>query len=333
MIVNLLQSAAEAGPGDAVLGIDVGSDNVHVGIVGPGIVVADTIPTAGAGGDWTVERLRGIATDLHDRAVAAGVTPRNLTVNANGQVDEFHGAVQYSPNLAWHDVAVKDRVGAAVGCEVIVRHSVRAAVLAEANLGAARGDGGVLFISLGMSIIAAGASSGVVVADHVGAGDIAGIRIRSGPGAGRTLAEFASAPAIADRFAEQRGMEPGTVTAADVHAALGSDPVARDVWDDAMDALADGLEWSTMLFAPETLVLGGGMTAAGADLSGPVTDGIRRRFPDGHGPAVRLAAFGPYSGLVGAVLTGWKKAGFAVDQLDGILDGLRSPTRDVVADG
>lgn len=332
-IVNLMQSTIEPGPSDAVLGIDVGSANVRVAAVGTGTVVVDTLPTASAGVEWNIERLCTLAADLHERAVAEGLTPLNLTVNANGQVDEFHGAVQHSPNLAWHDVAVKDRVGAVVPCEVVVRHSVRAAALAESNLGVARGDGGVLFVSLGTGIIAAGSSAGVVVADHVGAGDIAGIRIRSGPGEGRTLEEVASAPAIAHRYAELRGVDPGAVTAADVHAALAEDPVARAVWDSAMDALADALEWSTMLFGPETLVLGGGMAAAGADLVDPVDAGIRRRFGDRAAPAVRLAAFGPYSGLVGAVLTGWKKARFGIDGLDHVVDPFRVPTVDAVADG
>lgn len=319
----LIPESADAPDDVAVLGIDVGGATVKTGIVGPGTVIVGQTPTVTPDAEWTVDRLAGIAAALSAAAKDAGLTPVSLTVGANGQVDEYHGAVQYSPNLAWHDVAVKDRVADAAPCEVIVRHSVRAAALAESNLGAARGTGGMLYISLGVGIIAAGASSGVVVADHVGAGDIGAMRIRSGPGEGRVLDDFASTTAIARRYAEAHDVDPSSVTAADVHAATGTDPIARRVWDEAMDALADGLEWSTMLFAPETLVLGGGMARAGDDLAAPVTAAVQRRFPTDQAPSVRLAAFGEYAGLVGTILTGWKKARWSVDQLDGIVEELR----------
>lgn len=315
----------------AVLGIDIGGATVKTGIVGPALVRVEAIPTTTVDDDWSVERLVDIAGGLHAAAEAAGLSPAVLTVNANGQVDEYHGAVQYSPNLPWHDVPVAARVARAVPCEVIVRHSVRAAALAESNLGAARDAGGMLFISLGVGIIAAGSSSGVVVADHVGAGDIGTIRIRSGPGEGRILDDFASPAAIARRHAQAVGVDEEGVTAADVHAALDTDPVARKIWDEAVDALADGLEWSTMLFAPDVLVLGGGAALAGDDLLDPLTAAVRRRFPADRAPQVRLAAFGPYAGLAGAVLTGWKKAGWSVTQLDGIIDALRGPVRSGVA--
>lgn len=320
--MDLTPRAVDAPDDGAVLAIDVGSHTIKTAIVGPGDVEIDRRPTLQAGESWGIELLCAIATDLEARACTAGRKPEVLAVTVNGQVDEYHGAVQHSPNLPWHDVGVKDLVGQVVDTTVVVRHSVRAAALAETNLGSARGPGGVLYISLGEAIIAAGASGGVVVADHVGAGDIGQGKIRSGPGAGQNLQDFASAQAIARRYAQAVADVPTDseeITAADVHARLGTDPVARRIWDEAMAALADGLEWATIVFAPETVVLGGGLARAGDDLLRPVAADITRRMGPERAPIVRLAAFGQEAGLVGGVLTGWKMAGWSIEQLDGIL--------------
>ncbi|HET8931162.1 MAG TPA: ROK family protein [Acidimicrobiales bacterium] len=302
--------------GDVVLALDVGGSLVKTAVVGPGRLDVQRLPTATASEPWNVERLERIAADLHAAAVRTGATPACLVVAVPGQVDEYHGAVQYSATLPWHDVAVADRLGAVVPVPVVVRHAVRVAALGEANLRAASVvEGTLLFVSIGASIVAAGASSGIVVADHVGAGDLGGMRIRSGPTSGLALDEVASTTAIARRYAEASGVAVDSVDAADVHRALATDPVARQVWDEAVDALADGLEWSLLLFAPRAVVIGGGLVNAGDDLMNPLIAGVTRRLEEHAIPDIRAAAFGDDAGLVGAALAGWRKLGWPVETL------------------
>lgn len=306
--------------GDVVLAIDVGGSLVKTAVVGLGHLDVQRLPTATTSEPWSVERLERIAAELHASAVTAGASPACLVVAVPGQVDEYHGAVQYSATLPWHDVAVADRVGAVVPVPVVVRHATRVAALGEANLRAATVvEGTLLFMSIGASIVAAGASSGIVVADHVGAGDLGRMRIRSGPTNGLALDEVASTTAIARRYAEATGVSADTVDAADVHRVLATDPIARQVWDEAVDALADGLEWSMLLFAPQALVLGGGLANAGDDLITPLTAGVTRRLEGGTIPDIRAAAFGDDAGWVGAALVGWRKAGWPVKTLRTVL--------------
>lgn len=327
------------GATDVVVAIDVGGILVKTAIVGSSGIEVNRVRTVRDGEPWSIDTLVDIAADLCAGAARTGSTPRHLVIAVPGQVDEFHGAVQYSATLPWHDVAVAARVADVVDVEVTVRHSARVAALAESNLVLAgvsgsettaseatgsdpdvAGVGGpvqgtMLFVSLGAGITAAGAQSGVVVADHVGAGDLGGMRIRSGPGAGKTLDTFASAWAIARRYAEAAGVEPTTVDAAAVHRAIGDDPVAARIWSEAIEALADGLEWSSMLFGPRTIVIGGGLVDAGDDLIVPLVEALSRRIAGRDGPVVRAATFGSDSGWVGAALTGWKKLGWPIASL------------------
>lgn len=79
---------------------------------------------------------------------------------------------------------------------------------------------------------------------------------------------MASATAVAAAYTARAGR---TVTgAADVAAlAVQGDPVARAVWQQAADGLADALATAATLLAPETIVLGGGLAEAGELLLAP----------------------------------------------------------------
>ncbi len=314
-------AATSPGTRDAVLALDVGGALVKTAVVGPGVVDVQRISTATEDEPWTLERLCGIAHDVASRALVQGRAPRLVTVALPGQVDEYHGAVQYSPNLPWHDVAVADALRHAVDCEVLVRHDVRCGALAEANLGAGVGARTLLYVSIGTRIAAAGAQHGLVVADHAGAGEVGQMRIRSGVGVGHRLEEFASAPAIARRYTEVTGVDAEDVTAEDVHHRLATDPVARQVWDDAVEALADVLDLSMLLFDPKVLVVGGGLVEAGADLVDPLSTALARHLAPRPAPRLRAAAFGADAGWVGAALVGWRRVGWSDASLRASLEG------------
>jgi len=299
-----------------VLAIDVGGTLIRTAVVGGGHVSTHRQPTTTPSEPWSVDRLVQIVADLHDAACADGVNPTQLVVAVPGQVDEFHGAVQYSSTLPWHDVPVADALAAHLPVPVTVRHAARVAALAEANLGAPDVVAGtLLYVSVGTAVVAAGAQSGLVVADHVGAGDLGRMRIRSGPGVGRTLDDLASTAAIARRYADATGTVVEPIDAEAVYRAVEADPAARTVWNEAVDALADGLEWSILLFAPRLVVIGGGLVNAGDDLIVPLRAGVARRLEGRATPDIRAATFGDDAGWVGAALTGWRKAGWSLESL------------------
>ncbi|WP_346010745.1 ROK family protein [Streptomyces sp. SID5910] len=86
------------------------------------------------------------------------------------------------------------------------------------------------------------------------------------------------------------------------------DPRARAVWDRAVDALAAAFATTTTLFAPDTVVVGGGLSEAGELLLAPLRDALAARLTYQRRPAVVRAALGDRAGCLGAGLAAWERA-------------------------
>lgn len=80
------------------------------------------------------------------------------------------------------------------------------------------------------------------------------------------------------------------------------DPRARQAWDEATSALADGLLVATALLAPGAVVLGGGLAEAGDQLVEPVHRAMVERSGPFDVPPVHVATLGGRAGLHGAAL-------------------------------
>ena len=93
-------------------------------------------------------------------------------------------------------------------------------------------------------------------------------------------------------------------------ASQAGDPLARRVWQSAIDALAYGLAQVTALLAPEVVVLGGGLSESGDALLLPLRESLRRRRRHGVIPRLERAALGQDAGTWGAAIA-------ARDLLDG----------------
>ena len=85
-------------------------------------------------------------------------------------------------------------------------------------------------------------------------------------GAVGCLETWMSAPALQARFLAATGADQAPSADRIVEFAMAGDPVAVAVWNDAIDALAFGLLNATMLLDPGLIVVGGGMSLAGAAL-------------------------------------------------------------------
>jgi glucokinase len=100
------------------------------------------------------------------------------------------------------------------------------------------------------------------------------------------------------------------VTAEQVAALTASgDPVAMEVWDDAVEALSLALATYTLLLDPSAIVLGGGLAEAGRLLSDPLAERLQKRLTFREAPPLRPAVLGVRAGMLGAALLGWRAAG------------------------
>ncbi|MFH8745776.1 ROK family protein [Streptomyces rimosus] len=237
-------------------------------------------------------------------AVAAGVA-------VPGIVDDTHGIAVYAANLGWRDVPLRallsERLG---GVPVALGHDVRTGGLAEGRIGAGQDADRFLFVPLGTGIAGAiGIEGRIEAGAHGSAGEIGHIVVRPGGpecGCGQRgcLETLASAAAVGRAWAA--ACADPEATAADAAKAVESgDGRALAVWQDAVDALADGLVTSLTLLDPDTLIIGGGLAEAGDTLFEPLREAVRARVTFQRLPLIVPAALGDAAGCLGAGLLAW----------------------------
>lgn len=245
-------------------------------------------------------------------ALAAGVA-------VPGIVDEERGIAAYSANLGWRDLPLRglltERLG---GVPVALGHDVRTGGLAEGRIGAGKGADRFLFVPLGTGIAGAiGIAGRVESGAHGFAGEIGHIVVRPGGtpcpcGQRGCLERYASAAAVSEAWASATG-NPDADAADCAKAVDGGDPKAREVWQHAVDALADGLVTALTLLDPRTLIIGGGLAEAGDTLFTPLREAVRSRVTFQKLPTIVPAALGDTAGCLGAGLLAWD----LLDKTDG----------------
>ncbi|MET8062649.1 ROK family protein, partial [Micromonospora sp. NPDC005313] len=109
-----------------------------------------------------------------------------------------------------------------------------------------------------------------------------------------------SASAIGRRYAELSGAPTTAAQVADRAAA--GEPLAVEVWREAVEALADGLATGQALYDVSTVVLGGGLAQAGPRLFDPLRRALRERLTFHREPRLVEAGLGDEAGCLGAAL-------------------------------
>ncbi|MFE1309125.1 ROK family protein [Streptomyces sp. NPDC058755] len=294
-----------------VIALDVGGTGMKAALVGDdGTLLHRARRATGRerGPDAVVETILDFATELRaygvehygEPAAAAGLA-------VPGIVDEEHGVAVYAANLGWRDVPLRALLADRLGVPVALGHDVRTGGLAEGRIGAGKGADRFLFVPLGTGIAGAiGVDGRVEAGAHGFAGEIGHVVVRPGGtpcpcGQRGCLERYASASAVSEAWAAACG-DPEADAADCAKAVASGDPNAVRVWQEAVDALADGLVTALTLLDPRTLIIGGGLAEAGEVLFQPLRDAVRRRVTFQKLPSIVPAALGDTAGCLGAGL-------------------------------
>ncbi|MEU9858061.1 ROK family protein [Streptomyces sp. NPDC047974] len=288
-----------------VVALEVGGAYIKGCALGPDGILRErerwfTRPERGP--DAVLETVLECAATLarRSRAVAAGIV-------VPGVVDDRSGRAVLAGALGWREMPVRGWVAEHLEMPVAFGHDVRAGGLAEARLGAGRGCRNFLFVSVGAGIAAAWVLDGQVVpGGQGGGGELGHLVVRPGGelchcGGRGCLETIASSLALTRRYSlltRWRGVGAGEL----YHRADAGDAVARAVCAEAVEALAATLATAVTLYAPERLVIGGELGAAGEGRLAPLRDALARRLTFQAMPEVLPAAFGDRSGCMGAAL-------------------------------
>ncbi|WP_330458509.1 ROK family protein [Streptomyces sp. NBC_00820] len=294
-----------------VVALDVGGTGMKAALVGEdgALLHRARRPTGREHGpEAVVGNILGFAAELRaygvehygEPAAAAGLA-------VPGIIDEEQGVAVFAANLGWRDVPLRALVAERLGMPAALGHDVRTGGLAEGRLGAGRGADRFLFVALGTGIAGAiGLDGRVEAGAHGFAGEIGHVVVRPGGlacpcGQRGCLERYASASAVGSAWAAVRE-DPGADAAGCAEAVASGDPDAVRVWQEAVDALADGLVTALTLLDPRTLIIGGGLAEAGDVLFRPLRDAVRRRVTFQKTPALVPAALGDTAGCLGAGL-------------------------------
>ncbi|WP_189301116.1 ROK family protein [Streptomyces albospinus] len=298
-----------------VIALDVGGTGMKAALAGAdGTLLYEARRPTGRerGPADVVETILGFAAELRDIGRARfGSTALAAGVAVPGIVDEAAGIAVYAANLGWRDVPMRALLSRRLGgVPVALGHDVRTGGLAEGRMGAGRDADRFLFVPLGTGIAGAiGIGGRIEAGAHGSAGEIGHIVVRPGGracGCGQRgcLETVASAAAAGRDWAAVCG-DPAAGAADCAKAVESGDPRAREVWQNAVDALADGLVIGLTLLDPQTLIIGGGLAEAGDTLFAPLREAVRRRVTFQRLPSIVPAALGDAAGCLGAGLLAW----------------------------
>lgn len=292
------------------LGIDIGGTSIKTVLSdGDGQIIQG--PSAATGADPATQ-LRELAVSLAREYPGL----RGIGIVVPGIVDEAQGVVRYSANIDFKGIPLAEMVTEVIGIPARLGHDGRAAGLAEGVLGAARDTSNYAVIPIGTGISAAICVDGDMFAGasycagEIGHAPVIPDGVLCTCGQRGCMEAYASASAIARRYSERVGRE---ATALDVEKALGSDPIADQVWADAVQALAIGLTHLTLSVDPEVIIIGGGLSRAGDTLLQPLRETMAGYLTWRPAPRVVPAQLGDEAGRLGALLLSQMAAGDPVE--------------------
>jgi len=289
-------------PAGTVIAIDVGGTTAKGELVDGRLTTLASASAPTPRGEAALEAIG----DLGERLLARATGPvAGAGVVVPGLVDTNAGVASYSANIGWRDLPLAGPLSRRWGVPVRLGHDVTAAAVAELHHGAGRGRRDVGFVVIGTGIAAVLVSGARIVGGpHGEITELGHVPVRPGTrcpcGGDGCLEAVASAAAIARQYAERSGRPVSG--AAEVVTRLADDPVAREVWQQAVEALADGIALLALVSAPELVVVGGGLAAAGDRLTGPLERAVADRTRVVTPPRVVLAELGTRGGVAGAAM-------------------------------
>lgn len=292
---------------DVVVAIDVGGTGMKCALIDTnGAILHTERHATGAerGPGAVIGTLLGVGEGLAGKARADGYTPVAAGLVVPGVVDEDEGVAVWAANVGFRGTPVRQLLTDHLRLPVALGHDVRAGGLAEARLGGGRGRRHVWFVAIGTGIAGAHVVDGHAFAGaHGGAGEIGHVVVRPGGspcgcgGTGHLEAEV-SARAVGRRYSERAGV---AATARDVfERATAGEALAREVWAECVDILADGLLIGMTMYDPEVIVVGGGLAEAGAALLDPLSAALAAKVTFQRLPELTRAALGDEAGCLGA---------------------------------
>ncbi len=303
------------------IGIDLGGTKIAAGIIDENYALLSRaeVPTRASLGVETV--ISDMAECVRMALREAGKTTADCAgagIGSPGLCDTAKGSVRNAHNLGWYGVPVCELLSEKLGLPVKVDNDANCAALGEVVAGAARGSRSALMVTLGT-----GVGGGIIIGGEIYSGwqslggEIGHMCIvmdgeQCSCGEKGCWEAYAAASALV-RQAEQAAAEhPESLLAADagslngkkIFAAVNAgDIVAKSVVERYCAYVGVGIVNLVNAIYPESIIIGGGISAVGETILSPIREYIGEHFFASQKelmPAVLQAKLGNDAGLIGA---------------------------------
>ena len=310
------------------IGIDLGGTNIVAGVVDDEFRIVATAKCKTRIPRPAEEIVVDMARMAKEAVQNAGLTMADIAyvgVGSPGTCNADTGIVEYSNNLQFEKLPLRDMLGGMLDKAVYIENDANAAALGEALAGAAKGAQSCVCITLGTGVGGGIIIDGKIYGGFNFAGAELGHTVIMVDGELCTCGRFgcweayASATALINQTRRAMVNHPDSAMwsiAEDLDKVNGrtafdgmraGDAVAAQVVDTYIKYIATGLINVINIFQPEVLCIGGGICKEGDTLLKPLAAHIEReRYSkySSHQTRLRGATLGNDAGIIGAAFLG-----------------------------
>jgi glucokinase len=262
----------------AAIGADIGRQSIRIAVVkinGEILAVKSFPLTSFQSRDYLIEKLLEAIREIRREVAGSGVNPISVGISAKGFIDHRSGIIA-GPDQGikdWTNVPLARVVKQETGLPVYLDNDANMMTVAEHRFGAARGYKNIVFVALRTGI-----GGGIIINGKLyrgannAAGEIGQMIINcdngtSDKGITGSYEHFASAASVVRRYNEEKGtltVESGiSITCKQIFELSYADsPEAVRVVVENAKMVGMGLANLITIFAPDIIVLGGGMSEA-----------------------------------------------------------------------
>ena len=310
------------------IGIDLGGTNIVAGVVDDEFRIVATAKCKTRIPRPAEEIVVDMARMAKEAVQNAGLTMADIAyvgVGSPGTCNADTGIVEYSNNLQFEKLPLRDMLGGMLDKAVYIENDANAAALGEALAGAAKGAQSCVCITLGTGVGGGIIIDGKIYGGFNFAGAELGHTVIMVDGELCTCGRFgcweayASATALINQTRRAMVNHPDSAMwsiAEDLDKVNGrtafdgmraGDAVAAQVVDTYIKYIATGLINVINIFQPEVLCIGGGIYKEGDTLLKPLAAHIEReRYSkySSHQTRLCVATLGNDAGIIGAAFLG-----------------------------
>lgn len=312
------------------IGVDLGGTNIAIGLCDENLKIVDkgsvrTLPDREA--DAIIKDMAALAEDIIKRNHLTPDDIEYVGIASPGSANVKTGIVEYANNLPFRDFPIVDTFRKFLPVKrVLIANDANAAALAEALVGAAKGTKNSLMITLGT-----GVGGGIIIDGKIFAGGLncAGAELghtvivtggrQCSCGRRGCWEAYSSATGLTNMTREMmtelslKGMDSllfeeaekeGKVSARTAFNAMKrGDVYGKQIVDEYIKYLADGLVNMINIFQPEVLCIGGGVCNERENLTTPlikIVDENQYTRRNKVKTKIVIAALGNDAGIIGA---------------------------------